>query len=454
MQKHIKEKAAVLFMSDSLAIFPSFLLAILIGHKKPFTLDLLLYYPWGFATLFLSTILLFFLFDAYSLNKFPQRFTQQALILGFGLLASSVLTTFLFFFSRDTVPRAVFILFYAIAFCLITFFRYLINKQAISSINWRVVLVGDVEKCVEVAQVIQSRAYLHTVVAGYVPLGAESAAQHKLPLLGNITNLISIAENNTINQIIVAASSLGDDLVKLLRKCMQKKIRVSDFRNVLEEITGKVPIDHLNDNWFILELSTSDERYFWCAKRLFDIVLSCVGLCMILPLLPIVALLIKLDSSGPTFYFQDRIGRRNKPFRVWKLRTMVTDADKNNIHWTTNDDDRITKIGKIIRKMRLDEVPQLINILKGEMSLIGPRPEAVSLVKKYTKAIPFYTERHLVTPGITGWAQINYRYGNSIEDTRQKLMYDFYYIKNRCLLLDLVIFLRTIRIVLTGKGAL
>jgi lipopolysaccharide/colanic/teichoic acid biosynthesis glycosyltransferase len=133
---------------------------------------------------------------------------------------------------------------------------------------------------------------------------------------------------------------------------------------------------------------------------------------------------------------------------------MTDGADCNNVHWTTSNDIRITRVGRIIRKTRLDEVPQLINILKGEMSLIGPRPEAISLVEMYTREISYYPERHLASPGITGWAQINYPYGNSIEDTRQKLMYDFYYIKNRCFTLDLLIFVKTIKIVLTGRGAM
>jgi exopolysaccharide biosynthesis polyprenyl glycosylphosphotransferase len=189
-------------------------------------------------------------------------------------------------------------------------------------------------------------------------------------------------------------------------------------------------------------------------KRAIDVLLSLFGICVTLPFLPFVALLIKIDSPGPVFYSQSRIGRDNKPFRLWKLRTMVRDADKDNVHWTTNNDARITLVGKFLRKIRLDEVPQLFNILKGDMTLIGPRPEAVSLVELYKKEIPYYLERHMVTPGITGWAQINYPYGNSVEDAREKLKYDYYYIKNRSIVLDANIFLRTIRIVLTGKGAL
>jgi exopolysaccharide biosynthesis polyprenyl glycosylphosphotransferase len=235
---------------------------------------------------------------------------------------------------------------------------------------------------------------------------------------------------------------------------MKRKVKVTDFKRFIETVAGKVPIDYLNAGWFFEELSTIDKRYYWYVKRAIDVLLSLFGICVTLPFLPFVALLIKIDSPGPVFYSQSRIGRDNKPFRLWKLRTMVRDADKDNVHWTTNNDARITLVGKFLRKIRLDEVPQLFNILKGDMTLIGPRPEAVSLVELYKKEIPYYLERHMVTPGITGWAQINYPYGNSVEDAREKLKYDYYYIKNRSIVLDANIFLRTIRIVLTGKGAL
>ncbi|MFA6290962.1 MAG: sugar transferase [Victivallales bacterium] len=454
MKTHIQEKAALLLISDSVAMLSSFVFAIILGHRSPVTLGLLYGYRWGLVALLIPTLLIFFVSDGYTLNKVPQRFTHQALILGFGLLASSILSTGIFFFFRDPVPRAVFIIFYGSAFAFVVYFRKILNQRMLSSIQWRALIVGDGKRSSEVAQVISSRAYLRTKVVGYVSEGNGSPAQNRLPCLGSISEIVSIAKKEVIDQIIIAVPVESDDLNKLLLKCMQNKIQVSEFRRVIEEITGMVPIDHLNDNWFLHELSASNKRYFWYMKRAADIAVSCVGLCLALPLFPLIALLIKLDSRGPVFYSQQRMGRGSKPFWVWKLRTMADGADCNNIHWTLDNDDRITRVGRIVRKTRLDEVPQLLNIFKGEMSLIGPRPEALSLVEMYTRAISYYPERHMVTPGITGWAQINYRYGNSIEDTRQKLMYDFYYIKNRCMILDIMIFLRTIMIMLTGKGSM
>lgn len=454
MKTHIQEKSAILLISDGGAMLVSFVIAILFGHKAQFSINLVLNYRLAFVSILLPIVFLFFILDGYNLHKNQQRFMQQIVIVGIGLLISSILSTFIFFFFRDTVPRAVFILFYGSAFLLIVYFRNIISKQMLSSIQWRTLIIGDGKRSLEVAQLISSSAYLRTEVVGYVSGGNGSQAQDKLPRLGNIPDLVSIAREKAVDQVIVAVPSQNDDLIKLLLECMRRKIKVSEFRRVIEEITGRVPIGHLNDNWFLLELSSSNKRYFWYIKRLADIAVSCVGLCMALPLFPLIALFIKLDSQGPVFYLQQRMGRGNVSFRAWKLRTMADGADRNNVHWTMDNDNRITRLGRIMRKLHIDEVPQLINIFKGEMSLIGPRPEALSLVEMYTKEIPYYTERHMVTPGITGWAQINYPYGNSIEDTRQKLMYDFYYIKNRSMTLDVMIFLRTIRTVLTGNGAL
>ncbi len=449
-----KEKLFFMVLSDLAAMLIAFTIALALGHRNPLSPSVFLFYRWGLLTLIIFTLLIFFILDIYALYKMPERFLRQTLIIGLGLALSAVLTTFTFFFGRHAVPRAVFVLFYLFSFVLIILFRYAIAKRTLSLIYWKALLVGDRDRSLELARIIKSRKYLHSEVVGYLSDGPVAHAGEETPYLGNVRDLFTIIENRDVNQIIVTASKIDDELTGLLLESMKKKVKVSDFKKVIEEITGRVPIDHLSDHWFILELNAIDKRYFWYIKRFVDIAFALFGLCLAAPLFPLVALMIKLDSPGPVFYRQTRIGRMNRPFRVWKLRTMVKDADKNNVLWTTEDDGRITRIGWFLRKVRLDEVPQLINVLKGEMSLIGPRPEAMSLVELYKKEIPYYLERHMVTPGMTGWAQINYRYGNSIEDTRQKLMFDFYYIKNRSWALDSMIFLRTIRIVLTGKGAI
>lgn len=449
-----KEKLFFLVLSDLAAMLIGFTIALALGLKSPMTLSAFLFYRWGLFTLVIFTLLVFFILDIYALYKMPERFLHQTIIIGLGLALSAVLTTFTFFFGRHAVPRAVFILFYLFSFIFIIFFRYVISKRTLSLIYWRALLIGDGERSLEVAGIINSRKYLHSEVVGYLSDDPAAQAGGEATYLGTVENMPSITERRNVNQIIVTSEKIDDHLMGLMLECMKKKVKVSDSKKVIEEITGRVPIGHLSDHWFILELSSIDKRYFWYAKRAADIVVALLGLCFSAPLFPLVAIMIKLNSPGPVFYRQTRVGRGNRPFRVWKLRTMAKDADKNNVLWTTANDDRITRIGWLLRKVRIDEVPQLINVLKGEMSLIGPRPEALSLVELYKKEIPYYLERHMVTPGMTGWAQINYRYGNSIEDTRQKLMFDFYYIKNRSWALDSMILLRTIRIVLTGRGAL
>jgi exopolysaccharide biosynthesis polyprenyl glycosylphosphotransferase len=305
-----------------------------------------------------------------------------------------------------------------------------------------------------VARLIHERKYLHSHILGYLSDEKDVLRYDDIPHLGTVDQLLSVVEREAIDHVIVAETNVDAKLTDLLLKCMKRKIRITDFNRFVESVAGKIPIESINAGWFFEELSSIDKRYYWYVKRSLDIFYSLIGICLTLPFLPLIALLIKIDSRGPVFYSQTRVGRDNRLFRVWKLRTMVQNADEGNIHWTTDNDSRITRMGKFLRKMRIDELPQLFNILKGEMTLIGPRPEAESLVEMYRRDIPYYLERHMVTPGITGWAQINYPYGNSVEDTREKLKYDYYYIKNRGIVLDMIIFLRTIKIVLTGKGAL
>jgi exopolysaccharide biosynthesis polyprenyl glycosylphosphotransferase len=222
----------------------------------------------------------------------------------------------------------------------------------------------------------------------------------------------------------------------------------------MERETGRVDLDTVNPSWLIFSDGFSSGRAVSSvAKRAFDVLASSILLLLTFPVILLFALLVKLDSRGPAFFRQSRIGLFGQQFDLIKLRSMRTDAEKDGAQFAQKDDPRVTRIGKFIRKVRIDELPQAWSVLKGEMSFVGPRPERPEFVDDLEDKLPYYAERHMVKPGITGWAQINYPYGASIEDSRHKLEYDLYYAKNYTPFLDLLILLQTLRVVLWHEGA-
>ena len=231
-------------------------------------------------------------------------------------------------------------------------------------------------------------------------------------------------------------------------------VHVNDFSSFIERETGRVDLDTLNPSWLIFSDGFSSGRMLSSvAKRMFDILASGVLLLLTLPVVALFALLVKLDSHGPAFFRQRRVGLYGEPFDVIKLRSMRSDAEKDGAKWAEKDDPRVTRIGRFIRTVRIDELPQAWSVLRGHMSFVGPRPEVPAFVEQLEDKLPFYAERHMVKPGITGWAQINYPYGASVEDARAKLEYDLYYAKNYTPYLDLLILLQTLRVILWPEGA-
>ena len=231
-------------------------------------------------------------------------------------------------------------------------------------------------------------------------------------------------------------------------------MQVQDGNDVYESITGKVPIESMRLSWLLFSPGCYASRVFSIYKRLASLATSTIGLVLCLPLFPFVVLAIKLSSPGLILYRQSRVGRDGVVFHCLKFRTMRSDAEADTgPTWAQDDDPRITQVGKFLRKTRIDEIPQLWNVLKGDMSLVGPRPERPEFIAELSQKIPYYHLRHSVRPGITGWAQVLYKYGNSVEDSKEKLRYDLYYIKNMSLGLDLLVMFSTIKIILLGRGA-
>jgi sugar transferase (PEP-CTERM system associated) len=231
-------------------------------------------------------------------------------------------------------------------------------------------------------------------------------------------------------------------------------IKIEEATSWLEKISGRIEVDNLYPSWLIFAEGFRFSAGFLLLRRILAVIAAGVLLLIVLPILPFVILAIKLDSRGPVLYRQKRVGLAGKVFHCYKFRTMRQDAEADTgATWALDDDPRITKVGKFLRTTRLDELPQLWCVLKGDMSFVGPRPERPEFVEMLAKEIPFYTVRNAVRPGITGWAQVRYKYGNTIADAKEKLQYDLYYIKNLSPVLDTMIMFQTIKIVLIGRGA-
>lgn len=253
-----------------------------------------------------------------------------------------------------------------------------------------------------------------------------------------------------VHEIVACGGGLDPIEETQLTNCMLCGMQVSDYGTFMERTFFKVAVEDLTPDWFFQIANSNDYAIFRGVKRMLDLMVAALGLIVTAPLLAVLAVLIKLESPGPVFYSQVRVGHFNRPFRMLKLRSMRSDAEKNGPQWAKRNDARVTRIGRILRLTRMDEIPQFVNVLRGEMSFVGPRPERPEFVQELSKTIPYFEHRHLMKPGITGWAQIHYPYGASVEDALNKLKYDLYYIKNASLLLDIQIVLRTAGAVMKG----
>jgi sugar transferase (PEP-CTERM system associated) len=273
-------------------------------------------------------------------------------------------------------------------------------------------------------------------------------------VIGDYSQILSICQKGDVDRIIVALDERrGRFPLEQLLFCRLKGIRVDDGVAFTEQLAGKLSVENLHPSFLIFSDGFKRSAIFKRLKRGIDIIGSLLGLTVFTPVMLIISLAIKLDTKGPIFYRQERIGEDEKIFNLFKFRSMSVDAEENGPVWAEVNDQRVTRVGQVIRKLRFDEIPQMFNVLKGEMSFIGPRPERPFFVDTLKNEIPYYSERHVIKPGITGWAQICYRYGASKEDALEKLKYDLYYIKHMSLILDLMILFETVKIVFWGKGA-
>jgi len=322
----------------------------------------------------------------------------------------------------------------------------------------RAVIVGVNSAGETVAKGLQSAKHSRINILGYIDEStAEKSYENGLSVLGDRSTLRYLVYNDMVDMIIIALKyGTNPGLFKEATDAAQHGISVLPMAVAYENSTGKIPVEHVGDQWYAaLQSELIVSPLYLCGKKVLDLVCGVFGLLVLCLMLPIIALLICLDSPGPIFYSQERVGFRGKPFRIYKFRTMRPDAEAGgHAVWAGGKSDkRITRVGRILRATHLDEVPQVFNILRGNMSLIGPRPERAEFIKELEKTIPFYGNRLAVKPGLTGWAQVKYRYGRTDNDALIKLQYDLYYIKRQSFMLDLFIILKTVAEVLSLRGA-
>jgi exopolysaccharide biosynthesis polyprenyl glycosylphosphotransferase len=434
-----KAKQAILILGDIFFLYFSLFLAIFIRYgsigKAQLQIHLL-----PFSIVFIAWLIIFYvvgLFDIRNLKInvfFIRRFLTG---LALGVVASIAL--FYLIPSFRISPKTNLLIF-SVIFCVFDFLWRWVLSRIIKSPFKTVLLIGNNLNANE----------LKTYLSVNPQIGYKIQAHLSREEISDHNDLSALIKNEKITTIVLSGR-LNQEifLSKLIFKNISLGIEVINFNDFYENVFGKIPLSELEESWF-LENITKRRKAYKIFKRVTDVFVGLIGLIITLPFYPFIALAIKLNSKGVVIYKQIRIGEKGKAFTNYKFRSMISGPTQG---WHTKNDKRITGVGKFLRRTHLDELPQLINVLKGEISFVGPRPDFVDFYENLNQTVPYYNIRTLVRPGMTGWAQVNYPITLSLEETRERLAYDFYYLKNYSLILDLLIILKTVKTVLTASGA-
>jgi sugar transferase (PEP-CTERM system associated) len=314
----------------------------------------------------------------------------------------------------------------------------------------RVYVLGDGERAQRVVQGLRQNPEIGVEIASWT-----GKMEGAVTLEAIAAHLMEVVEKQKVHRVIVATPDRrGTVPMKELLELRMRGVKIEEATSWLEKINGKIEVENLNPSWLVFGQGFRRGNIFVVVRRVLSVVISLVGLILALPLFPFIMLAVYFDSKGPIFYTQTRVGKGGHNFKVVKFRTMQPDAEAvTGPKWAGNRDPRITRIGKFLRSSRLDEIPQLWCVLKGDMAFVGPRPERPEFIEMLSKEIPYYGVRHMVRPGLTGWAQVRYKYGSTVADAREKLQYDLFYIKNASIGLDLLIMFQTVKTVLLRRGA-
>lgn len=444
-------RTLVLLAGEALIVWFSFVLATMLRNQDSW---LLLNVQGGYLKILIVTgaVLLLShwldLYDSSSLSKNWEQGLRILVVLGFVALALSAVG-FLFpeFMPGNGSALLGIIILTCTLFCWRGAYCWLVKQPFLRE---RVYVLGTGERAERLVNGLRERSTMGIEVVGWTgdvdgELTRESVASH----------LLASTRGAGVHRVIVAMPDRRGTLpVEELLDLRLAGLKVEEATSWLEKMSGRIEVEHLYPSWLIFAEGFRFSSFFRLMRRLLNFSVALTALVFSLPLLPFIVLAVKLGSPGPALYHQQRVGRRGKIFFCYKFRTMRQDAEADTgATWAADDDPRITRVGKFLRSSRLDEIPQLWCVLKGDMHFVGPRPERPEFVEWLSNEIPYYGVRHVVRPGITGWAQVQYKYGNTLDDAREKLQYDLFYIKNASIGLDMLIMFQTIKIVLLGRGA-
>lgn len=360
-----------------------------------------------------------------------------------------------FFFPQLVVGTPAFLLALGSSFIGIATCRLICLSHTDASCTKRVLVMGAGERARQIQNLRRAADRVGITIVGFLDVGADELQIEEEKLISQNGSLLSVVEKYAIDEIVVATDDRRKGLpLEDLLDCKMQGVEILQAPEFYERQLGKIRLDSVNPGNMVFAEGYTQAVLRRTEKRVVDVLIATLLLIVTLPVSIVVALAVLLEGGGPILYRQERVGLKGKTFTVFKFRSMRADAEKNGVAvWADSADPRVTRIGHILRKFRLDELPQLYNVLKGDMSFVGPRPERPQFVDELSDIIPYYQLRHYVKPGLTGWAQVCYPYGASINDAREKLQYDLYYLKNYSLFLDLNVILLTVQVILWGKGA-
>jgi sugar transferase (PEP-CTERM system associated) len=400
----------------------------------------------------------FYYNDLYDLST-GYSAVERVLRVEQSLGAASLLLGLLYFMVPGLLlGRGVFLIGMVLVTALVIMSRKLLDKAwQFTAPMQRVMILGTGQLALELARELTRRGDLSMKLEGFVGGAGSQDESEKIfgfPVLGPTSEMEAIAKERGVSKIIVAMEDRRGTLpTRELVTLRVQGVRVEDAASALSGLTGRVSLRAVRPSWFVFSDGFHRSKWIDLLKRVLDLAAGMIGLAASMPIMIVVSLVVRLESKGPIIFRQTRVGRMGKCFEVLKFRSMNVDAEKSNgAQWASENDPRVTRIGRFLRKYRLDELPQFVNVIRGEMSFVGPRPERPCFVEELRKTIPYYDERHSVRPGVTGWAQVQYAYGASIEDAFNKLEYDLFYLQNMSLTFDLAIIFQTIRIVIGGRG--